>query len=275
MKMSNAWQWFALPLLALSLSAPTAPAADTEAPPPPAAEEFEYVMRPGESVFGVARTFRLSPEELARYNGIDDPSRLRVGQTLKVPDAFALMVTKLTAERSDLQREIQRRDAEITTLRQAALDATSQRDHALREGAEVEAERQWLVEYKRHTFPLFGALIALVIWSASMVFERSRLTQRASSLALENAALAAAREVYRSAVSQVELRYQRLHGTKQIERRGVKGEVADGAAALRRIFADGTARIERLLADRAALGGDPVAASEPATTVGSLRPAHR
>jgi murein DD-endopeptidase MepM/ murein hydrolase activator NlpD len=60
---------------------------------PPAAVPGEWVgshtIKNGESLYGIARQYRVSLAELQRVNGIDNPLRVKIGTTLKVPGAAA------------------------------------------------------------------------------------------------------------------------------------------------------------------------------------------
>ncbi len=49
-----------------------------------------YTLAPGDNLYMVSRKLGVSYNELARANGIQDPRRLRVGQTLKVPSTTTL-----------------------------------------------------------------------------------------------------------------------------------------------------------------------------------------
>jgi LysM repeat protein len=51
--------------------------------PSPAGET--YVVQPGDNLFRIALRYGISYTYLARYNGIADPSRIYVGQVLKIP----------------------------------------------------------------------------------------------------------------------------------------------------------------------------------------------
>ncbi|HEY8394737.1 MAG TPA: polysaccharide deacetylase family protein [Thermaerobacter sp.] len=44
-----------------------------------------HVVRPGETLFRIARRYGLSVDELARYNRIADPTRIKAGQRLRIP----------------------------------------------------------------------------------------------------------------------------------------------------------------------------------------------
>ncbi len=64
--------------------APTAarPAAGSAAN---ASRQRSYVVKKGDNPVAIAREFGVSYSELLRVNGIDDPRRLQIGQTLKIP----------------------------------------------------------------------------------------------------------------------------------------------------------------------------------------------
>jgi murein DD-endopeptidase MepM/ murein hydrolase activator NlpD len=48
-------------------------------------QERVYVVQRGETFFSIARTLGVKPDDLMKYNGITDPSRLQAGQRLKIP----------------------------------------------------------------------------------------------------------------------------------------------------------------------------------------------
>lgn len=59
-----------------------APAASPEASP--AATGGTYVVVAGDTLYRIATKHGVKPKDLARWNGIKDPRRLRVGQKLKL-----------------------------------------------------------------------------------------------------------------------------------------------------------------------------------------------
>lgn len=68
----------------------TAPV-DRPAPPPakpaaprPAPADGGYIVQPGDTLFSIAAAYGRDVKDLARWNGIDDPSRIRVGQVLRL-----------------------------------------------------------------------------------------------------------------------------------------------------------------------------------------------
>lgn len=60
-------------------------AASAEEDPGPVSFENEYVVRSGDSLWGIARSFGTTPVRLARANGLDENGIIRIGMTLKVP----------------------------------------------------------------------------------------------------------------------------------------------------------------------------------------------
>jgi LysM repeat protein len=66
-----------------NVAAPSAPPA--AARPVANTTASRYTLAPGDNLYMVSRKLGVSYNELARANGIQDPRRLRVGQTLKVP----------------------------------------------------------------------------------------------------------------------------------------------------------------------------------------------
>ncbi len=61
-----------------------APAAAVPAKPKPATGSRTHVVKKGDTIYNVARRYGLSPNEVLRANGISDPSRLQMGQVLKI-----------------------------------------------------------------------------------------------------------------------------------------------------------------------------------------------
>ena len=52
---------------------------------PPSAGEQTYVVKRGDNLFRIALRYNMSYVDLARYNGISDPSRIYVGQIIRIP----------------------------------------------------------------------------------------------------------------------------------------------------------------------------------------------
>ncbi|HUE38019.1 MAG TPA: LysM peptidoglycan-binding domain-containing protein [Candidatus Binatia bacterium] len=213
--------------------------------PPGGDEVFFYPLRSGESLNDVARIFRVPAQELAALNRIADPNRLQVGQTLRVPNAFAREVEQLRADREQLtgQKNRAEQDAQERTRYAASLEtqlrqAQSEKDSVARELTTMERWR------KTAAVALALFLVALA-WAFKTLLERAKLARKQLSLVAENAALAAAKEKYRQAAAQLELRYQSLYRGKGDP---PKVTVADGIAKLRTAFGEGSATIEDQLA---------------------------
>ncbi len=71
-----------------------APITPSPAPAPAAAAaptdwDGNYVVKAGDSLFGIARAHKVNSAELQRVNGITDPAKMRLGMTLKVPSGSA------------------------------------------------------------------------------------------------------------------------------------------------------------------------------------------
>jgi len=54
-------------------------------PPVLRAQERVHTVQKGETLYSIARTLGIKAEDLIKYNGITDPSRILAGQTLKIP----------------------------------------------------------------------------------------------------------------------------------------------------------------------------------------------
>jgi murein DD-endopeptidase MepM/ murein hydrolase activator NlpD len=206
---------------------------------------FHYTLRTGETLTDVARLFRVPVGDLMEINRIVDPDRLAVGRRIVVPNAFARKAAALRAERAELldrRREVERNAARLEeTLAATRLDVRR-----------LEGERAALADALAATVPwrlaamLLGVLsLGALAWAFTARAERVALDGRLRRMKADLAALATAKERYREAVAQLELRYQKLHaGTGNATR-----EVADGTKRLARAFEQGAAQLERGLAE--------------------------
>lgn len=72
-----------------ALAAPKPPVAQVAPTPSSAAPRGEYVVKRGDTLYSIALEQGVDYRELARWNRIDDPSKLRLGQSLRitVPEA--------------------------------------------------------------------------------------------------------------------------------------------------------------------------------------------
>jgi murein DD-endopeptidase MepM/ murein hydrolase activator NlpD len=51
----------------------------------------QHVVQPGQTLWRVARAYGLTPEILARANGIEDPTQIEAGQTIFIPGATTVL----------------------------------------------------------------------------------------------------------------------------------------------------------------------------------------
>jgi murein DD-endopeptidase MepM/ murein hydrolase activator NlpD len=58
-----------------------------------AAEELIHVVRKGDTVYSISRFFQITPEELMKANGINDPSKLQTGKRLIIPSNASSDIT--------------------------------------------------------------------------------------------------------------------------------------------------------------------------------------
>jgi murein DD-endopeptidase MepM/ murein hydrolase activator NlpD len=59
---------------------------------PPIAVGGEYTIKPGDSIYAIAKRANVSSEEIAQLNGIADVKRIRPGQVIKIPAASSAAV---------------------------------------------------------------------------------------------------------------------------------------------------------------------------------------
>ena len=66
---------------------PTATTVPTDTPAPQPTTPGVYVVKPGDTLFGIAVSVGRSAEAIAAYNNIKDPTSLRPNQELRIPPA--------------------------------------------------------------------------------------------------------------------------------------------------------------------------------------------
>ncbi|MCR4397785.1 MAG: peptidoglycan DD-metalloendopeptidase family protein [Firmicutes bacterium] len=67
--------------------APRAPEPESRESEPSAAPELLHRVRPGETLWHLARVYNTTPLELARLNGLPDVNKVRAGSNLRIPGA--------------------------------------------------------------------------------------------------------------------------------------------------------------------------------------------
>ena len=207
-------------------------------------EFFSYPLRSGESLNDVARIFRVPAQELATINRITDPNRLQLGQIIRVPNGFARETAELRAERQQLLEQKSRTAQDVQAQSRAAAAIETQLRQLQSEKDFVARELATMVRWRKTATGALVLFFVALAWALKSLLERAKLARKHKSLAAENAALAAAKEKYRQAAGQLELRYQNLYRGKGDP---AKITVADGISKLRSVFGEGSAQIEGLL----------------------------
>jgi hypothetical protein len=82
--------WATGPGRVAALANPPTPTPIAVLPPPtpepsPTVGEQTYIVKAGDSPASIAQQYRIKTEDLMAANSIDDPQKLQIGQTLKIP----------------------------------------------------------------------------------------------------------------------------------------------------------------------------------------------
>ncbi|MDR0568000.1 MAG: M23 family metallopeptidase [Spirochaetaceae bacterium] len=82
------------------------------------AEETIHIVQKGETIYSIARSYKVDLDGLMRFNGVDDPQKLRAGQRLSIPGNGSAFDYR--AAKGDTLYSIARRyDVTLQTLRNA------------------------------------------------------------------------------------------------------------------------------------------------------------
>jgi LysM repeat protein len=192
----------------------------------------------------VARIFRAPLDELMQLNHITDPLRLQVGQVLKIPNVFARQITQLQAEHAQLVEAEARARRETGNLQQRVAALMEEQQRLEREKTALAGQLAATVRWRRGALVLMGLLVVALYWGLSQRKGRAALIKQVDMLTKQNEALTAAKEKYRQAAAQVELRYQKLYRAGD---NTPPKSVQDGVALIERAFNEGSARLEQLL----------------------------
>ena len=205
---------------------------------------FRYALHQNESLEDVARIFGVPAKLLIERNQIADPNRLQVGQVIEIPDAYAVEAAALRSERDVLLGEKRTADGELMAKQQALtglvqqISALDEEKESLR--GEIAATGYW----KQGAKILALCLLGMIAWTLKIVSDRSMLVRRLRFLDVENRALVTAKEKYKDAIGQTELRFQQLYSGRHA---ATKELVLDGVARIKKAFSDGALEIERLV----------------------------
>ena len=206
---------------------------------------FNYPLRAGESLSDVARIFRIPVNELTELNQIRDATHLQLGQTIRVPDGFAREVAALRGERERLIADKQRAERDSQERQRAAATVETQLHQVEAEKNSVVRELSLMAGWQRTATIVLALFFAALAWAVKSRLERIKLSRKQLALVAENAALASAKDKYRQAAGQLELRYQNLYAKK-----GDPPAIAisEGLKRMRAAFSEGVMEIEELLA---------------------------
>jgi len=208
-------------------------------------EFFLYPVRAGESLSDVAHVFHVSVQDLLAINHLADVDYLQIGQTIRIPNGFARETAALRADQARVLEEKRRAERESAERQRALLDLQTRQSQLELERnaltAELGAVGGWRVTAK---IALALFLLSLA-WAFKTRIERARAARRHVVVAAQNVALSAAKERYRQAAAQLELRYQKLYGGPGDP---ASVTVRDGVERIRAAFDEGSAEIERQLA---------------------------
>jgi hypothetical protein len=208
-------------------------------------EDFlEYRLRAGESLSDVAHLFRIPLEELVQVNHIADPTRLAVGQPLKVPNVFARQAAQLQGERDRLLAEKEQGVNKIKEMQQTAAATEGHLHTAEAEKAALTRRLASTVHWRRGALALTALLLGVAGWCLKLWGEQVSLARKLASLIEENTALTVTKDKYRQTAAQLELRYQKLYRSRE----EVPAKfLAEGTAILAQTFDKGCAQLEHLL----------------------------
>lgn len=231
-------------LLALLAAASLARAEPSAATPGAAQEYFSYAIHPAESLIDVARIFGVPVRDLVTLNHIEDPNRIEVGRTLRIPNAFAREVATLGAERERLLDAKRRAENEAAEHREKAAALSTELRRVDARNQALESELAGGERWKDRATVLAFLLVVALVWALKARVDRALMARRQRALVAENSALRVAKEKLGEAAVQHELRLQSLYGHG---REPASEAVAEGRERLRRAFQDGAAEIERQL----------------------------
>jgi murein DD-endopeptidase MepM/ murein hydrolase activator NlpD len=225
-------------------------------------EYFAYPLRAGESLNDVARIFHVSVQDLVSVNHLGDVDHLQIGQIIRVPNGFARETAALRAEQGRALEQRRRLERESAERQRALLDLQARQRQLEAERNAFAAEVDTLASWRVTAKITLGLFLLALAWAFKSRMERARAARSHAAMAAHNAALSAAKERYRQAAAQLELRYQKLYaGVAE----PVSGTVRDGVDRIRAAFGEGSAEIERQLVRFAAAQAtdqDPVHAEE-------------
>lgn len=91
-------RWLVVALVLVAVSSPVAASAQVAqtAPGAGSSQEAFHIVRRGETLFSIAQRYGSTVEAFARFNGVENPSRIYVGQRLWIPPRGSIGVDPLS-----------------------------------------------------------------------------------------------------------------------------------------------------------------------------------
>jgi hypothetical protein len=208
---------------------------------------LRYELRAGDDPSRVAQMFRIPLDELLRRNGIRDPSRLKVGTVLDIPDPRATLVRDLRTEQDRLRAEVaavhdavDREQARVARLESDLRRTAGDRD----------ALAARLTFYRAGSVVGGVAVCAALLLGATLVLALARLrreTARRATAIKHGESLRAAVDRYRTLGAQLELKYQGLYRQAASD-----AGVQEASQGLRAAYDDERAALDATIEQRAA-----------------------
>jgi len=208
-------------------------------------EFFLYPVRAGESLSDVAHVFHVSVQDLLAINHLADVDYLQIGQTIRIPNGFARETAALRADQARVLEEKRRAERESAERQRALLDLQTRQSQLELERNALTAELAAVAGWRVTAKIALALFLLSLAWAFKTRIERARAARRHVVVAAQNVALSAAKERYRQAAAQLELRYQKLYGGPGDP---ASVTVRDGVERIRAAFDEGSAEIERQLA---------------------------
>ena len=92
------------------------PSVKEEVTPIPSSSDYEYIVKKGDTLSGIARRYNTTYQELARYNNIANPNLIYVNQVIKIPNAEKLSIDILELVKKTIRGDFGNGDARIKAL---------------------------------------------------------------------------------------------------------------------------------------------------------------
>jgi len=239
-------RWLLPVSLALSVMAFRPVASHAESSPPASDDQGDivYQLRAGEDPSRVARMFHVSLEALLALNHINDPQRLGVGATLKIPDPRASVATELRTEKESLKKQLATAQSNVNEL-QATIRGLESKLTGVRDTNDTLQSQ--LLMYHAVRLGLIaaaataGTLAIALLFALGRVHDSDRRRRLASN---EVQILRTAVDKYRQLSAQFELRYQGIFHRVRLS----AGKEARGQALRQRMDED-RARLDAIVAE--------------------------